>query len=321
MNVDGSAQRRLTTSAGSDVSPSWSPDGKTIAFASDREGSYEIYVMSPDGSSLTRLTRNLDTDLDPAWSPNGSQIAFTTNRDGNNEIYAMAADGGSQTRLTTNAAEDTTPDWQPLAEPPPPANAVERAQLQGTWKESSYRGSLVVSGRVSRPAVLTLALRRGGKVALSTTLPLGGGAFSRSIRLRPRLLPGSYVLDIGLVGSPAEKATQRMTLGLGPPPEGVVSRAWVSAVLGGLPVTRFPRGTSLVAAYFRFATLPRPSRPVTVSWYDASGDLARSIRKPRDASIVAALQTRDRSPMPPGAWQVVIRAGKTVVSRVRYRIG
>jgi WD40-like Beta Propeller Repeat len=318
MNVDGSNQMRLTTSAGDDVSPAWSPDSKSIAFATNRDGNYEIYAMAADGTGQTRLTRNLDVDLDPAWSPNGSQIAFTTNRDGNYEIYAMEADGAGQTRLTTNPAEETTPSWQSLAEP---ADAVRQAFFQGTWRESQYRGSLVLVGRVSRPAVLTVALRQGQRVKLSRALPLLAGAFRRSVALPRGLLPGRYVLDIGVVGSPSEKSSQRKTPVLAAPPEGVVSQAWVSAVIGGLPAVRFPRSTSLVAAHFRFSALPRRGRAVVVSWYDPSGALARSIRKPRAQSIAAFLATRDRSPMPRGNWQVGLRAGPTVVKRVRYRIG
>jgi hypothetical protein len=321
MNVDGGAQTRLTTAAGADVSPSWAPDGKSIAFASNRDGNFELYVMSADGTGQTRLTRNLDIDVDPAWSPNGALIAFTSNRDGNYEIYSMNADGSAATRLTTNAAEDTTPDWQPLAEPPPPADAVKQAAFRGSWKESTYRGALEVSGRVSRAAVLTLALRQGRRVWLNQTLPLPAGSFRRSIPVPRGLLPGTYQLDIGLVGSPAEKTSQRKVVVLRPPAEGVVSRAWVSDVLGGVPVLRFPRTTSLVAAHFRFAALPRPGRVVSVAWYDPTGRLARSIRKPRAASVVSFLATRNRAPMPAGDWEVVVRAGGTVASRVSYRIG
>jgi hypothetical protein len=158
-------------------------------------------------------------------------------------------------------------------------------------------------------------------VRLSATLPLPAGAFRRSVPLPRGLLPGSYVLDIGVVGSPADKATQRLPLALRAPPEGVVSQAWVSAVLGGLPAVRFPRSTWLVAAHFRFAAVPRPGRIVTVSFYDPNGALARSIRKPRAVTVDAFLATRDHSPMPPGAWQAVLTASGAVVTKTRYRIG
>ena len=84
-----------------------------IAFASDRDGNFEIYLMDADGGGLTRLTENNAEDLSPAWSPNGSRIAFVSNRDGNNEIYVMNADGTAQTRLTNNTADDLSPIWSP----------------------------------------------------------------------------------------------------------------------------------------------------------------------------------------------------------------
>ena len=123
----------------------------------------------------------------------------------------MSADGSTATRLTTNGAEDTTPDWQPLAEPPPPADAVRQARFRGDWKESVYRGALEVTGRVGRAAVLTLALRQNRRVWLTRTMPLPAGQFRRSIPLPAGLLPGAYQLDIGVVGSPTEKASQRKT--------------------------------------------------------------------------------------------------------------
>jgi dipeptidyl aminopeptidase/acylaminoacyl peptidase len=88
------------------------PPGK-IAFASDRDGNFEIYVMNADGGGLTRLTNNPAEDTHPTWSPDGTRLAFVSNRDGNKEIYVMGADGSGVTRLTNNSDEDLEPAWSP----------------------------------------------------------------------------------------------------------------------------------------------------------------------------------------------------------------
>lgn len=72
-NADGSDERRLTDSPASDGSPSWSPDGKLIAFSSDRSNpedhEYEIYVMNADGNDVRRITTNGVWDREPVWRP------------------------------------------------------------------------------------------------------------------------------------------------------------------------------------------------------------------------------------------------------------
>ncbi|HEX8181670.1 MAG TPA: DUF4394 domain-containing protein, partial [Pyrinomonadaceae bacterium] len=88
------------------------PPGK-IAFASDRAGNFDIYVMNPDGSGLVRLTSDPAEDVQPTWSPDGRKIAFVSNRDGNKEIYVVNVDGGGLTRLTNNTDEDISPAWSP----------------------------------------------------------------------------------------------------------------------------------------------------------------------------------------------------------------
>ena len=77
MDEDGSNQTRLTDNSAIDSLPSWSPDGKKIAFASDRDGDYDIYVMDIDGSNQVNITDISEKQIDPSWSPDGSKIAFT----------------------------------------------------------------------------------------------------------------------------------------------------------------------------------------------------------------------------------------------------
>jgi Tol biopolymer transport system component len=76
---DGTGLRKLTDDPHRDRGPSWSPDGKRIAFYSNRDGGkYEIWVINPDGSGLTQLTRTSGRGWFPWWSPDGKQIAYPT---------------------------------------------------------------------------------------------------------------------------------------------------------------------------------------------------------------------------------------------------
>lgn len=84
-----------------------------IAFASDRDGNFEIYVISADGGGLTRITDNAADDLSPVWSADGNRLAFVSYRDGNAEIYAINSDGSNLARLTNNPADDLDPAWSP----------------------------------------------------------------------------------------------------------------------------------------------------------------------------------------------------------------
>ena len=115
MNADGTDVRQLTENDGSEDGPSWSPDGDRIAFASDRNGWREIFVMNADGTDVRQLTENedrgrgvRDKDHRPSWSPDGDRIAFDRwimEVDGilglhTSEIFVMNADGTEVCQLT-----------------------------------------------------------------------------------------------------------------------------------------------------------------------------------------------------------------------------
>ena len=97
-----------------DIGPSRSPDAGWIAFASNRDENWEIYVATTDGEFQQRVTNNTRAiDYDPVWSPVGDLIVFESSRDGNWELYAVNVATGEQTRLTDNPANDLNAFWSP----------------------------------------------------------------------------------------------------------------------------------------------------------------------------------------------------------------
>jgi Tol biopolymer transport system component len=124
MDADGGSQGRLTdergdtsTNAGIEfqIEPAWSPDGRRIAFASAREGSFDIYVMAADGTDSTRLTTSRVNDRRPSWSPDGTRIVFARSVD-ESQLFVMNADGTGARRVTDDAGAESEPAWSPDGE-------------------------------------------------------------------------------------------------------------------------------------------------------------------------------------------------------------
>jgi TolB protein len=112
--VEVVSQTQLTSNPGNDLEPAWSPDGAQIAFTSDGDGDFDIYVMNADGSGTVNVTpTSLHADTEADWSPDGQRFVFTSNRDGNGEIYVMNVDGTDVTRLTVAPGTDLGPAWSP----------------------------------------------------------------------------------------------------------------------------------------------------------------------------------------------------------------
>jgi Tol biopolymer transport system component len=120
MKPDGSGMTQLTDTSGVNTTPTWSADGKKIAFLSTRDGGNpEIYVMNADGSDQMRLTTTAGSENTISWSADGKKIAFMSdevtvdNPTGDTEIFVMNADGSDVTQLTSNSIPDASSSYSP----------------------------------------------------------------------------------------------------------------------------------------------------------------------------------------------------------------
>lgn len=116
MDINGRQQKNLTKHASKDVDPTWSPDGRKIAFTSKRDGNSDIFVMDTDGKNVRKLTNHPGRDDMPAWSPDGNTIAFRSTRENleeSSDIYVIDVDGKNVRKLTNHPGPDRSPAWSP----------------------------------------------------------------------------------------------------------------------------------------------------------------------------------------------------------------
>jgi Tol biopolymer transport system component len=159
----------------------FSPDGRKIAFESDRSGVMSIWVANADGSDARLLfgDEKYGTSGSPAWSPDGQWIAFDTRKDGNAEIYVISAEGGAVRRLTKNPSDDVIPCWS----------------HDGKW---IYFGST----RTGRPEMLKMPPEGGDAIQLTHDGGWAGvesrdGKFLYFTRMRPATGGSTYAATSG----------------------------------------------------------------------------------------------------------------------------
>jgi len=131
--VEGQTVTRLTHDPANDIQPAWSPDGRFIAFTSDRSGNWDIYVMTADGRKPFQVTNGLAHEIHPSWSPDGARLCYSlyNSRTGQWEIWVVEVANPASRKFV---AYGFAPVWCP-------SESVARLALQ----QARHRGTQLYS--------------------------------------------------------------------------------------------------------------------------------------------------------------------------------
>jgi len=117
MDYDGFNPRRLTVNGSLNILPAWSPDGRSLAYVSYRQGSPDIFQASIYEGRSANLTAGKGAQaFAPAYSRDGKRIAYASNRSGNMDIWVANADGSGARKITSSSASETAPCWSPTGQ-------------------------------------------------------------------------------------------------------------------------------------------------------------------------------------------------------------
>ena len=110
-DMDGARPQILVKSSQPILSPSWSPDGKKVAYVSFETGRPAIFIQDLQTAQREQVTNYTGLNGAPAWSPDGQKLALVLSKDGNPEIYTLDLATRALTRITKHFSIDTEPTW------------------------------------------------------------------------------------------------------------------------------------------------------------------------------------------------------------------
>jgi len=138
VGASGGHASRLTSHLARDVQPVYSPDGKSILFASNRNGNYDLFTMPATGGPATRLTFHSANEYPNSFTPDGKWIIFYGSMFGSSDVYKLPVTGGEPIRLTWDRKEreffgTVSPDGRLIA--------YNHNGSPGAWRRRGYVGS------------------------------------------------------------------------------------------------------------------------------------------------------------------------------------
>ncbi|WP_080238426.1 amidohydrolase family protein [Spirosoma rigui] len=152
--ASGGLAKPITDALGDCRQPSWSPDGKLIAFHAFWDGRYHLWTIARTGGKPRQLTTGMYDDREPHWSPDGKRIVFASDRGGSYDIWQLTLADGKLTQLTTDSGNDFNPAFSP------------------NGKQIAF-----VSDRTDAPGVYVISPGSAEKLVSATNAKLAGPAW------------------------------------------------------------------------------------------------------------------------------------------------
>jgi len=112
LRLDGGGLARVSSTGSYNTSPTWSPKGDHLAWATRAGGGFQIVVAASDGSGAQTIT-SAGSNENPSWAPDGRYLVFSSTRAGHAHLFLADRDGKTQKQLTRGAGDDTSPAWSP----------------------------------------------------------------------------------------------------------------------------------------------------------------------------------------------------------------
>jgi Tol biopolymer transport system component/imidazolonepropionase-like amidohydrolase len=177
MPAQGGAATAITDMFLDARQPSWSPDGRRIAFQAYRDSTWQIWTVNADGQELKPVTSSLYDDREPAWSPDGNRLAFSSDRGGSYDIWVLTLATGAVRQITTASSNEFMPSWR---------SATEVAYVS----DRRDRPGIYATPAATTGASETLVAPADGALAAPAFGPNGAVAFNAIAGSHSRLMIG-----------------------------------------------------------------------------------------------------------------------------------
>jgi Tol biopolymer transport system component/DNA-binding winged helix-turn-helix (wHTH) protein len=193
---------RLTFGPGLQTDAAWSPDGRRIAYAADRDGNFDLFSQTLDGGDPIRITRTPANETQPAWSPDGQRLVFRSDEDGGG-LFTIDLGGASRRRITDGGYQPTwIPDGREIAYAGTQLSALYVVKADGGEPPRQ-----ILKDQLANGAWSSFAVHPDGRIGVFGIQPEGGLGFYLSDREHRRLhsvtaetrLPEEFLRVLGRV--------------------------------------------------------------------------------------------------------------------------